>query len=297
MTNQLPYTWVDVFASRPFVGNALVVVSAPADLPTTVMQEVTRELNHSETTFLQPATTHGADYRLRIFIPALPSAREIPFAGHPILGSACVVAAQTGRPTVRFETGVGVLSVDVTPIDEGVWEASMEQPLPRTTHLLTNRAALAQSLGLASEAIRADLPIEAVDNGMQTVLIPLVSLAAVQQAKPNLARLGELVGRSGLCTMLFALGGVSPFTDVHCRVFSPFDAIAEDPATGSANGPMGEYLVRHGLVPGPIIRSEQGYVVGRPSQLTIRVERSEGSTTAVTVSGRVQLVGRGEFFQ
>jgi PhzF family phenazine biosynthesis protein len=128
-----------------------------------------------------------------------------------------------------------------------------------------------------------------VDNGMQTVIIPLASVAAVQQAVPDMARLRELLGRDGLCTLVFATGGIAPDADVHCRVFSPFDLVAEDPATGSANGPLGEYLVRHGVLPGPLIVSEQGFAVGRPSRLQIRI--AEG----VQVGGEVRLIGEGVF--
>ena len=287
----LPFTWVDVFAAAPYAGNQLAVFTAPADMPAGSMRAVTRELNHSETTFLQPPTLPGADGRVRIFIPTLPRAEEIPFAGHPILGTACVAAPAEGG-TVRLETGVGIIPVDVQPLGEGRWQARMSQPVPRVVRTVYARAELAGALGAA---LHPDLPVEAVDNGMQTVIVPLASLTEVQNARPDLGRLRELLGRDGLCTLVFAPGGMEPGTDVHCRVFSPYDLVAEDPATGSANGPLGEYLIRHGILPGPTVRSEQGHSVGRPGRLEITVEREAGRTRSIQVMGEVHFVGRGGF--
>ncbi|MDF2630544.1 MAG: phenazine biosynthesis protein PhzF [Symbiobacteriaceae bacterium] len=294
----LPFTWVDVFAAAPFTGNQLAVFRTPPDLPDEVLRRVTRELNHSETVFLQPARAAGADHRVRIFIPTLPLAAEIPFAGHPILGAACVAAPQGGL--VRLETGMGIVPVTVAPTGEGgeldapgPWRASMQQPLPRVVRVIEQRAELADALGGAPLA--PGLPVEAVDNGMQTVIVPLASLEAVQQARPDLARLRGLLGRAGLCTLVFAPGGLAPDTDATCRVFSPYDLVPEDPATGSANGPLGEYLVRHGVVQGPRTKTEQGIQVGRPSRLEITIERSGGTTHRVDVAGEVHLVGQGQF--
>lgn len=296
----LSFAWVDVFAAEPFAGNQLVVFHAPADLPDDVMRRITREMNHSETAFLQPPRVAGAEQRLRIFIPTLPLADEIPFAGHPILGAACVAAGPQGG-LVRLETGVGIVPVTVAPIEPpggaapapGVWRARMEQPVPRVVRVIDGqRAELSAALGAPLDP---GLPVEAVDNGMQTVIVPLASLEAVRGARPDLARLRDLLGRDGLCTLVFAPGGLAPDTDITCRVFSPFDLVPEDPATGSANGPLGEYLVRHGVLRGPAIRSEQGHAIGRPSRLEISVERSAGVTRCVHVSGEVRLVGRGQF--
>ncbi|HYG59757.1 MAG TPA: PhzF family phenazine biosynthesis protein [Symbiobacteriaceae bacterium] len=292
----LPFAWVDVFADRPLAGNQLAVFTVPDDFPVALMERLARELNHSETAFLQPATAPGAGVRVRIFLPTLPHATEIPFAGHPILGSACVAAMDTREPQrLQVETGAGVLPVWVTPAGPGHWEARMAQPLPAVTGVVEAREELALALGLAPGDLRGGLPVEAVDNGMQTVLIPLASREAVQRARPDLPRLRDLLGRAGLCTLVFAMGGVESGSDVHCRVFGPFDIVPEDPATGSANGPLGEYLVRHGLSPGPVVQSEQGFAIGRPSLLTVTVERRDGVTQAVYVSGAVRLVGRGEF--
>ena len=285
---RLSYSWVDVFAAEPFAGNPLCVFRAPDDLPDRVMQRLTRELGHSETTFLQ-----GAGQRLRIFVPSGDGAVEIPFAGHPILGSACVAVPAGGA--VTFAIGVGPVAVTVDPVGPGVWQARMQQPVPRVRWTRAGTGLLASALGLEVAALRQDLPVEAVANGMASVLVPVSSLGDVERARPDLPRLAQLFGRDGSCVVVFATGGLAPDADVHCRVFSPFDLAPEDPATGSANGPLGDYLVRHGVLPGPLVRAEQGYVLGRPSRLLTEVVRRDGQTVAIYVSGRVILVGQGEF--
>lgn len=298
MSMHLAYTWTDVFAVRPLTGNQLCTFDAPADLSPALMAQVTRELAQSETTFLQAPRSPEADVRVRIFLPTGSSAVEIPFAGHPLLGSACVHAMRRGAAgLVRLETDARIIPVMVTELSgaTSTWEARMRQPLPRLVRQIAHSGALAEALGLTLEEMRTDLPVEAVDNGMQTVLIPAISVAAVQRAQPDLAALRALLARDGLCTLLFAPGGLEPGADVHCRVFSPFDLVTEDPATGSANGPLGEYLVRHGAAPGPLVQSEQGYAIGRPSRIVIEVERVGGATTAVYVSGQVYVMGKGAF--
>lgn len=295
MIQTLSFYWFDVFARAPLSGNPLCVFSGTDAASLELMRKITRELGHSETTFLQQPTLSSADRRVRIFIPAQASASEIPFAGHPILGSACAVSlGRSGRSVVRLETGAGVIPVVVAPLGEGVWEVWMSQPLPHTVRTIERTVLLADALGLEEADLRADVPLEAVDNGMKTVLIPMASVEAVRRARPDLARLRTLLGRDGDCTLLFAMGGLLPDSDVHCRVFSPFDLVPEDPATGSANGPLGEYLVRHGLTAGPLVRSEQGLEMGRPGRLVVKVERSGDRTTAVHVGGQVRLVGKGE---
>ncbi|MFZ5823566.1 MAG: PhzF family phenazine biosynthesis protein [Bacillota bacterium] len=299
MSREWAYTWVDVFAARPLAGNQLCAFTGADGMDEELMFRLTRELGHSETTFLQRPTVPGADARLRIWIPTTTSAYEAPFAGHPILGSACaftLAAGRVGPSTVRFETGVGLVNVSVEPAGEGAWEATMTQPLPRVVWSRASVAGLAGALGLGESDLRPGLPVEAVDNGMQTVIIPLASVEAVDRCRPDLAALRELLGRDGLCTLVFAPGGIEPGSDLHCRVFSPFDLVAEDPATGSANGPLGEYVDRHKLLTENVLVSEQGDRLGRPSRIRIALERgADGAVRTIRVAGRVHLIGRGSF--
>lgn len=292
----LPYVWTNVFACRPLTGNPLCVFFADQEPDVATLRAITREVGHSETTFVQPVADGRADWRMRIFLPlASPElAQEIPFAGHPLLGSACAAAGSGGGGLIRLQTGVGVLRVEVTPLGDGVWEAWMEQPLPLTVGVVDATADLARALGLAEADLHRALPVEAVTNGMQTVLVPVRTAEAVSRVRPDLPALGRLLGQAGNCVLLFAVGGAEQGVDVHSRVFAPFDLVGEDPATGSAQGPLGEYLVRHGVLPGPLVRSRQGVEIGRPSYIQIRVERTGGETTGVHVGGRVIRLGAGQ---
>lgn len=281
----LAFTWVDVFADEQFGGNQLCVFHpAPADLAPEVMRRITRELNHAETVFVQPPATGAGEFRIRIWVPVRPLAEEIPFAGHPILGAACAVRPEGG--IVRFETGRGVIPVEVRPVAKDTWAARMAQPLPAFEPFPVDPAWLESALGVNPGSLRRDLPIERADNGMRTLLVPFASQAAVDGARPDMRRLAELGGGVESCVLIFAAGEQA----MRCRVFCPFDLNPEDAATGSANGPLGAYLVRHGAAAGPVVQSEQGHAIGRPSRLTVEV-----TPEAILVGGRVQYVGAGAF--
>lgn len=298
MSKRWAYAWLDVFGTRPLSGNPLCVFTEAGEMAGEAMARITRELGHSETTFLQPSDR--ADARLRIWIPTGASAVEIPFAGHPILGSACAFTLATGRKgpsTVLFETGVGPLPVDVEPLPDGGWEATMTQPLPRVVWSRPTVPGLVEALGLTAADLLPGAPVEAVDNGMQTVIIPLASVEAVDRCQPDMAALRSLLGRDGFSTLVFAPGGVDAGSDLHVRVFSPFDLVSEDPATGSANGPLGEYVVRHRIASKHLLVSEQGDLLGRPSRLCIALAVDEsGMVRTIRVAGRVHLVGSGYFY-
>lgn len=278
----LPFTWVDVFAERPYAGNQLCVFQPKAPLDEQVMRAIARETNHVESTFVEPPTSLAADWRVRILWTGRTGAAEIPFAGHPLLGTAAVLRPAGG--TLRLQTGVGVIPITVVPEAEGVWSAEMAQPLPRVLRTGGDREALAQALRLSQDALRPDLPLEWVDNGMRTVIIPLRSAGEVNAAAPDAVGLAAWTKGEAACVLIFAVEGPG----LVCRVFGPDDWIFEDPATGSANGPLGEYVLRHGLLPGPVVQSEQGAAIGRPSRLRIRPAARQ-----VFVGGRVWLIGTG----
>lgn len=296
MLREWPYLWVDVFAPRQLSGNPLCVFTEADGLSDEAMARITREIGHSETAFLQSARQNESDRRVRIWIPTGASAMEVPFAGHPILGSACAAAVARREPsTISLESGVGAIPVAVAPAGEGHWEATMEQPLPRLVWSRPATPGLAEALGLAPSDL-LPLPVEAVDNGLQTVIIPLASVAAVDRCRPEMAALRSLLGRDGLSTMVFAMGGVEPGSDLHCRVFGPFGLVPEDPATGSANGPLGLYVLRHGLTNDGLLVSEQGDQMGRASRIRIQIDRdAKGEVRTLQVGGSVHLVGRGVF--
>jgi trans-2,3-dihydro-3-hydroxyanthranilate isomerase len=272
------YRLVDVFTDRPFAGNPLAVFADAVTLDAKTMRAIANELHLSETTFVLPPTSAAADHRVRIFTPD----SELPFAGHPTLGTAYVLAGGKDGST-RLEEGVGVLRVTLR---EGF--VQMEQPLPSFTGTTITRRAAAEALGLAVEEVRNDIPIQVGSSGIPYLLVPLANLKAVRRAR----RPASLEAN----VYVFAMSAERSGSHVHGRMFDEGLGIGEDPATGSAQGPLGAYLVAHELVqptPTTRIRSEQGFEIGRPSILDIEVDRAGAAITAVRVGGRCVPMGAG----
>ena len=290
----------DVFTERRFGGNQLAVFIDAEGLDTETMQNIAREMNYSETTFLLPPE-EGGDYRVRIFTPGV----ELPFAGHPCVGTGHVIVADrmkewTGdETTVVLETGVGPIRVSVQTNNDRAGHTTMTQPLPQVKGTLSDRAGLARALSLDQSDL-LELPIEAIYNGITMLIVPAASLEAVQRIKVDPGKLEDISREMGAQTVLvFTRETVSPTNTVHCRVFAPAAGVIEDAATGSANGPFGYYLVRHGLVEAggtAKIISEQGFEMKRPSLLHIEVDVTGDAkeVTAVRVGGGVVITGRGE---
>ncbi len=266
------YTLVDVFTDTKFGGNQLAVFTDGRGIDTSTMQAVAKELNLPETTFVVPPAT-GGDHRLRIFTPA----KELPFAGHPTVGTAYVLARGKDA-TLRLEETVATLEVTVR---DGFTE--MEQP-PPTFEPVGDRAAVAASLSLGADDLEPSLPIEVGSSGNRFMFVAVKSLDAVKRASPR-----------GLteASYIFTTKTVESGSTVHGRMYAPWQGIAEDPATGSANGPLGAYLVRHGISDGARIVSEQGYEMGRPSLLYVRIGGTASRITCVHVGGRCAIAGGG----
>ena len=244
------------------------------------MQAIAKELHLSETTFVLKPSSAAADHRVRMFTPDT----ELPFAGHPTLGTAFVLA-EGKDGTMRLEEGVGVIRVTLR---EGF--VQMEQPLPTFTGTTITRKVAADALGLAVEEVRSDVPIQVGSSGIPFLFVPLSNLKAVRRAR----RPGGL----GANVYVFALSAERSGSDVHGRMFDDGLGIGEDPATGSAQGPLGAYVVAHELVrvePTTRIRVEQGFEIGRPSILEIEVDRAGAAITAVRVGGRCVPMGGGWF--
>jgi trans-2,3-dihydro-3-hydroxyanthranilate isomerase len=272
------YNLVDVFTDKAFGGNPLAVFREPGKLDAATMQGIAKELHLSETTFVFRPSSGAADHRVRIFTPDA----ELPFAGHPTLGTAFVLS--DGKDgTTRLEEGVGVIRVTLS---EGF--VQMEQPLPAFSGTTITRKTAADALGLAVEEVRSDVPIQMGSSGLPYLFVPLSNLKAVRRARRP-AGLDANV-------YVFALSAERSGSHVHGRMFDQGLGIGEDPATGSAQGPLGAYLVAHELVrvePTTRIRSEQGFEIGRPSILDIEVDRAGASVTAVRVGGRCVPMGGG----
>ena len=291
----------DVFTNKRFGGNQLAVFTDGSRLDSTTMQDIAREMNYSETTFVLPPES-GGDYRLRIFTPA----RELPFAGHPLVGSAYVVVSEGLKPemgreaTVTLETGVGPISVEVKAGQAMQGEARMTQPLPVVRGTLDHPQSLAAALSLDPSDIATESPIEAIYNGITVLIVPVTSLAAVRKIKFDINGLERIAAQMGAETILaFTRETEARSSTVHCRVSAPAAGVIEDAATGSANGPLGYYLVRHRLVevlPLTTIVSEQGYEMKRPSILNIEVETAGADVKSVRVGGGVVIAGRGKLY-
>jgi trans-2,3-dihydro-3-hydroxyanthranilate isomerase len=273
------YVVCDVFTDRPLTGNQLGVFTDARDLDDETMQSLARELNYSETVFVLPSDEAHA--RIRIFTPV----KELPFAGHPTLGSAFVLAGPLQLAEIRLETGNGVIPVRLEREGPRIVFGRMEQPLP-SVEPYAGEADLLAALGVT----RSELPVEVYDNGIQHVYVALGSEEEVAALKPDLSRLAELPAVIGV--NCFAGSGSKWKT----RMFAPGGGVAEDPATGSAAGPLALHLARHGRIAfGDEIEITQGVEIQRPSTLYARVDGSAEKLERVEVGGSAVVVARGEF--
>jgi trans-2,3-dihydro-3-hydroxyanthranilate isomerase len=274
------YVVCDVFTDTPLEGNQLAVFTDARDLPEELLQPLARELKFSETVFVYPAEA-GGHARMRIFTPAA----EIPFAGHPTLGTAFVLGAPLQLGEIRLETGVGIVPVTLEREGARIVFGRMSQPVP-SVEPFDDQANLLAALGVE----RSELPIELYDNGLRHVYVCLPSPEDVAALKPDHKRLAA--SGAMLCVSTIAGSGTTWKT----RMFAPGGGVDEDPATGSAAGPLCVHLVRHGVVPpGEEIEITQGVEIGRPSKLYARVDGAPERIERVEVGGSAVVVARGEF--
>jgi trans-2,3-dihydro-3-hydroxyanthranilate isomerase len=272
------YVLVDVFTDTPLEGNQLAVFTDGRDLSQAQMQALAKELNLSETVFVLPAEADG-DVRIRIFTPDV----ELPFAGHPVLGSAFVLGLPLQRTVIRLETGVGTIAVELEREGARIVFGRMEQPIP-TWEPFEEPEELLAALGVS----RSELPIEAYRNGPRHVYVALDGEHAVAALRPDLTALGEFE----LAANCFA----GSDTRWKTRVFLPGYGIDEDPAAGSAAGPLAVHLARHGWIGfGDRIEISQGAELGRPSTMYAQADGSGDRVERVEVGGAAVVVARGEF--
>jgi trans-2,3-dihydro-3-hydroxyanthranilate isomerase len=274
------YVVADVFTDRPLEGNQLAVFTDAREISEELLQPIAREMNLSETVFVLPAE-QGGHARIRIFTPT----REMRFAGHPTLGSAFVLAAPLQLDEIRLETQAGIIPVRLERDGSRIAFGRMEQLVPA----IKPWADEAQLLG-ALRIERSELPIEVYDNGMTFAYVALGSEEDVARVNPDFAALGDVIGEMGV--VCFAGSGRS----WKARMFAPGSGVAEDPATGSAAGPLAVHLARHGRIAfGDEIEISQGAEIGRPSTLFARVDGSAERIENVEVGGSAVIVARGEF--
>jgi trans-2,3-dihydro-3-hydroxyanthranilate isomerase len=283
---------LDVFATERYAGNQLAVVEDPASLTDDEMGALAAEFGFSETTFV---SLDQEPYHTRIFTPK----EEIPFAGHPTLGTAWIVRERVrdgNEPTadrVVLDLPVGEIPVDVRTTDgtETLW---MRQQSP-TFGERRNHERAAEMLGLPVDALDGDLPVQAVSTGLPTVIVPLRDRDALTEIEVDRPAYDAFVaGHDAKNVLAFCFDPREPRNDIAARVFAPYYGVPEDPATGSSNGCLAGYLVRHHAAGDVSVRVEQGYEMGRPSRLFLdaRVD-ADADEIGIEVGGRVLPVGSG----
>jgi trans-2,3-dihydro-3-hydroxyanthranilate isomerase len=285
---------VDVFTNKPLEGNPLAVFPEAEGLTSEQMQKIARETNLSETTFVLPPTDAKTDFKVRIFTID----RELPFAGHPVLGTHYVLA-QEGRinlkepkTTIWQELGVGILPVELRVKNGQVEKVVMTQNKPEFISIYENAELMAKAFSLpANEIIDTGLPIELVSTGLPQLMVPIKSRNAMQNLQINSPAMSEACEQAGShILLLFCLETLKLESTVHTRCFAHFIQIFEDPATGSASGALGAYLVKNKVVkvePTTYIVSEQGYEMSRPSTVYIEVDSKGEEINEVRVGGQV----------
>ena len=266
---------LDVFTTKPFAGNPLAVVTDGDGIPTAKMQAIAREMNLSETVFIQRPTNNRALARLRIFT----TTRELPFAGHPVIGTwfllaeLGVVPASEGPVHVLQQTGAGILPVELTFHDGRPKHVTMTRKAAQFSRTRVNRAALAAALGLKPGDFDPQLPIEFVSTGIPNLVVPLARRAALARIQMNMRALFHVISGGGTMAYCFVLDGPGR---VSARGMLPW-GILEDPATGSAAGSLGAYLVQHERMrAGETLRIAQGVDMGRPSEIQVEVGMERG---------------------
>jgi len=308
--NRYRFLQLDVFTDHAFSGNPLAVFPEAAGLSDEVMLKIAREMNLSETVFVLESENPEVLRRLRIFTPT----REIPFAGHPVVGTWNALAREgvvplpeggTGWQRIHHEVGIGVLPVDIEFKDGQPVQVVMTQGKFEVLDDVDDgheQAEVARALGLAREDLDESLPIQVITTGLECMAVPIRSLADLRSCRVNAALLAEIYTRRSAT-------GCHAFTRetleigaarAHARFFAPADNIAEDPATGSACGALGAYLVHHGalsLEPQDgrykfVI--EQGDFIHRPSRINLDVKGAPQSVEEVKVGGPSVLVANGE---
>jgi trans-2,3-dihydro-3-hydroxyanthranilate isomerase len=294
------YFIYDVFTSTPFEGNQLAVYpEPPRDIAVARMQRIAQEMNFSETTFVLPAEA-GGDVRMRIFTPGA----ELPLAGHPTIGTTFALAdtgmIARGREQFVFELGVGPIPVSLQWGEQGLSFAWMTQLLPSFGARIDDRAGFAAAIGVEPGEL-VDLPIQAVSCGVEFLFVPVASRAAVDRVSIDrraLSRVYEHAGCADLAVFVFTAdrAGAADDETVYSRMLAPMFGIAEDPATGGASGPLGCYLLTHGMVtPEQALSmvSLQGVAMRRPSRIHISIESRDGAISRVRVGGKAVKVAEG----
>lgn len=295
---ELHYHLLDVFTNQPFGGNQLAVFTAPPlDLPKDTMQQIAKEMNLAEITFVFPPQDTANDYRVRIFTPAV----EMPMAGHPTVGTGYLLAHVGmlgdihGEKGVIFEEGVGPIKVTVQANDDGSpKQVLMRQPLPEFRKIYADKQLIADLLSLSIDDLHPTVPVQVVTTGVPFLYSVINSLEAIGKIKLRLDVWDQhFKGTDAEQIFVTTTDTQYDTSTVHSRMFAPAFGIPEDPATGAASGPLGAYLVKYGLAPAGNIISEQGIEMGRPSFINIHIGMDGDEFTDIVIGGECVYMGHG----
>ena len=301
MARRARFTLVDVFTGQPFGGNQLAVFCDATEITSAEMQLLARELNFSESTFVTASDDPAIARRVRIFTPR----REIPMAGHPTIGTGWVlanrgfIAVDSAVVDVTLGLGVGPVTISICAENHKPRFVWMKHRAAMFGAIRSDRHRVAKALGLEPAELRSDLPTEIVSTGFPFLLVPVTSSIALGRCAPNETALADLFApnEARLPVYIFAVLRAGNF-GVRARMFAPHtDGIPEDPATGSAAGPLGAYAAKHHLIPdspelGFIV--DQGVEMKRPSQIHVEVKRGPGDAIRIRIGGQCAVVGEGE---
>jgi trans-2,3-dihydro-3-hydroxyanthranilate isomerase len=297
------YLHLDVFTDHLFGGNQLAVFLDGRGLTPDTMQAIAKEMNFSESTFVLPAEQRGTDVRMRIFTPA----EELPMAGHPTIGSTFALARSgviiPERERFVFGLGIGPVPVSLTWKKKELSFAWMTQPTPKFGDPIANPAGAAAAIGLSPAAVSGTgLPVQVVSCGVPFLFIPLATRRAVDSASLDKGALDAFYRGAGTQAHGVFVFSPQPGHDkatVYSRMFAPGLGVLEDPATGSASGPLGCYLMHHKVVApkqAAAMLSLQGVKMGRPSHVHISIGATGGEIDSVRVGGESVVAGEGTLY-
>ncbi len=300
----LQFYQTDVFTSEPFGGNPLAVFPDPGELTEREFQQIAREMNLSETVFVLPPTDKRAVAKIRIFTPS----QEIPFAGHPILGTFYVLGTLKRFPLqepvtkVFYECHLGVFPLELIVLKGQIEQVMMSHPSPEFLEVVSQMETLfelAKALGVQkAQIVDSPFPVEIVSTGLPVLIVPIRTLTAIKSMEVNHSAVREVCARLGTNgIMVYTTMTLEESATVHTRMFADPIGIPEDPATGSASGALGAYLVKNGVVevgPTTEVVIEQGYEIDRPSRILVQVFSDDDIIQEIKVGGQVVMVAEGK---
>lgn len=290
-----PFYIVDVFAVEKYTGNQLAVFSDAREMTASQMQDFAKEINFSETTFINPEPDRDQAYKVRIFTPN----QELPFAGHPTLGTAFIIreflqakTAENQTITLRLNVGQIPVRCEVSAEDDPIFWMLQNQP---EFGERVSAETVASVLNITPEEINPNLPIQEVSTGIYFLVVPINSLETLKKIKVNLEAYYQLIASlQAKSILVFCPETYSEENDLCVRVFADYLGIPEDPATGSANGCLAAYLVSNQSFLNQkgnlTVKVEQGYEINRPSRLFLKANPSQ-----IEIGGKVKLIAQGSF--